>query len=167
MKSLKTPFTNSLACMKTTWVLFFAGNLHDSHQGRMRAVWWSFLYYTIVKGHLSKNSAPNAMNWQCGMCKIATWWKAEAGPHCSVPILIRLCCNSSSNCCGQSYRNKCPLSGSGGNCYTYLDLKHGCKYLATCQWKHSQEGYLNCQRMTTKTNSHEAVWLTVRHQLNS
>jgi len=52
---------------------------------------------------------------------------------------------------------KCPLSRSGGNCYTYLDLKHGCKYLATCQWKHSQEGYLNCQRMTTKTNSHDAV----------
>jgi len=34
--------------------------------------WWSPLYHTTVKGHLSKNSASNAMNWQCGMCKIAT-----------------------------------------------------------------------------------------------
>ena len=52
---------------------------------------------------------------------------------------------------------KCPLSGSGGNCYTCSDLKHGRKYLAICQWKHSQEGYLHCQRKITKTNSHDAV----------
>jgi hypothetical protein len=36
-------------------------------------------------------------------------------------------------------------------------VKPVCKYLATCQGKPSQEGYLNCQTIITKTNWQSAV----------
>jgi hypothetical protein len=111
-----------------------------------------------LKDTFSKNKVPNAMNWQRGMCKIATWWTAEAGASLLSSHTWQCCVLTQAPIAvARATGTKCPLSGPVGNPYTYLDLKCVCKYLATCQWKHSQEGYLNCQRMITKTNQHDAA----------